>query len=104
MNPVKSPYGKPALDAMTDQSFARIREERAVAPPELASLGAQAAALIAEQFPASRETAGRAVMAVVHIIAGFADQFDEETGDALDGVTDILALAAEQVVREAGAR
>jgi hypothetical protein len=91
-----------ALDAMLDQSFARIREERPLAPPELLDLGAQAAAVITEQFPGEEVTAGRVVMAVVQIVAGFGDQFDEQVTEALDAVTDILALAAEQVVREAG--
>jgi hypothetical protein len=102
MSPVESSIAKVTLDAMLDQSFARVKDERAIATPDLIDLGAQVAALLAEQFPGDEVTAGRAVMSVVQIVAGFADQFDEETGDALDGITDILALAAEQVVREAG--
>jgi hypothetical protein len=43
-------------------------------------------------------------MSVVQLLAGFSDQFSEETADVLDSLTDIFALAAEQVVREAGAR
>jgi hypothetical protein len=105
VNPsVKSPIGKPALDAMLDQSFARVRDERAVATPDLLKLSSEAAAMIAEQFPGDRETAGRVVMSVVQLLAGFSDQFSEETADVLDSLTDIFALAAEQVVREAGAR
>jgi hypothetical protein len=103
MSPVKSPLAKVTLDAMLDQSFACVKDERAIATPDLIDLGTQVAALIAEQFPGEGKTAGRVVMSVVQIVAGFADQFDEETKDALDGITDILALAAEQVVREAGA-
>jgi hypothetical protein len=104
VNPVKSPVGKAALGAMLDQSFARIRDERADATPDLLELGSQAAALIAEQFPGDRETAGRVVMSVVLILGGFSDSFDEPFADVIDGITDVLALAAEQVVREAGAR
>ena len=91
---------KVTLDAMLDQSFARIREERSIAPPELVDLGTQGAAILAEQFPGQQDTAGRVVMAVVQILAGLAHQMDEEAADVIDAATDILALAAEQIVRE----
>jgi len=106
--PVTSPPVRLIPAATPGQSFARTREQRHDAPADLIDLGAQAAALIAAQFPYERDTAGRAVMAAAQIIAGFArgfaPQLDEETADILDEVTCFLSLAAEQVVREAGAR
>ena len=75
---MKAPIGKVALDAMTDQSLAQTRGSRADAHPSLLHLSSEAAAILAEQFPADLETAAN--------------------------LTDILALAAEQVVREAGGR
>lgn len=104
MSPVKSPIGKAALDAMTDQSFAEVREHRAGAPAISLRLAAEAAAVLAEQFPGQRETAGRVSMCIVQMLEGWARQLGGEEAEAFGPFTDILALAAEQVVREAGAR
>ena len=108
MSPVTSPPVRLQPAATPGQSFTRAREQRLDAPADLLDLGDQAARYIAAQFPWSRDTAGRAVMAAAMLIAGFArsyaDDLDEETADYLDEVTCWLSLAAEQVVREAGAR
>ena len=108
MSPVTSPPVRLQPAATPGQSFTRAREQRHDAPPDLLDLGGQAAALIAAQFPWEQETAGRAVMAAAQLIAGFArgfaDDLGEEVADYLDEVTCWLSLAAEQVVREAGAR
>jgi hypothetical protein len=104
MSPVKSPIGKAALDAMTDQSFAEAREHRACVPAISLRLAAEAAAILAEQFPGQQETAGRVSMCIVQMLEGWAGQLGGEEADAFGSFTDILALAAEQVVRESGAR
>jgi hypothetical protein len=100
------PYTKPALDAITDQSLAEIREGRGEYDPEALRLAGDMAAVLAEQFPHDRVTAGRAVICATQMAATLGDQLrarGAEPGAIVSTLTDILALAAEQVVREAGA-
>jgi hypothetical protein len=109
---MKSPIAKVALDAMTDQSIAEIRGERRKIAEDgadkvtvaLLDVSARVAAVLAEQFPASRETAARAVICAVQCAAKVGDTLRElDLGvDPLDAVTDVLAYAAEQVIREGG--
>ena len=101
---MKAPIGKVALDAMTDQSLAQTRGSRADAHPSLLHLSSEAAAILAEQFPADLETAGRVVMSVVQMLTGLEKQVSSSDAELIANLTDILALAAEQVVREAGGR
>jgi hypothetical protein len=99
-----SAAGKVALDAMTDQSFAFARDHRSCAEPQTVRLGAGFAAIVAAQFPGQEETAGRVVMCTAQMLGGLQDQLGE-TGCTLAGeLADLLALAAEQVVREAAER
>jgi hypothetical protein len=100
---ITCPIGKPALDAMTDQSFAEIRDHRACAPAASLRLSEEAAALLAEQFPGQLETAGRVAMSIVQMLEGWARQIGEEA-EVIGPFTDVLALAAEQVAREASTR
>jgi hypothetical protein len=109
---VKSPIAKVALDAMTDQSIAEIRGERRKIAEDgagritaaLLGVSARVAGVLAEQFPADRETAARAVISAVQCAAEIGDAIRELDLDVdpLDAVMDVLAYAAEQVVREAG--
>lgn len=101
MSPAKSPMGKPALDAITDQSFAAIRDHRGCAPEDVLRLSEEAAAVLAEQFPGQHETAGRVAMSIVQMLEGWAAQLGGEDAEVIAPLTDVLALAAEQVVREA---
>ena len=100
-------YAKPALDAMTDQSLAAVRAKRDKSPDELVRLAGQVAGILAEQFPDGLVTAGRAVMSAVQMAATVGALVGALAGEAepdeavLDLVMDVLALAAEQVVREA---
>ena len=94
--------GKSALDAMTDQSLAFARDNRPNALPHLLRLGAEFAAMVTEQFPADRETAGRAVMCTAQMLGGLHEQLGEAGCSMAGELADLLALAAEQVVREAG--
>jgi hypothetical protein len=95
------------LDAMTDEAFRAAAGWRASGRPESEAarpLAAELAALIAEQFGRDRETAARAVMVVSQMLGTLLDR--AEDGGAVEPsavVTAALALAAEQVVREAGA-
>ena len=100
-----APYTKPALDAIADQSLAAIREHRGEYDPDALRVAGEIAAVLAEQFPDDRVTAGRAIICAVQIAASLGDQLRSdgaEPGEIADTLTDILALAAEQVVREAG--
>jgi hypothetical protein len=100
------PYTKPALDAIADQSLAAIREHRGEYDPESLRVAGDIAAVLAEQFPDDRVTAGRAIICAVQIAASLGDQLKgdgTDPGTVVDLLTDVLALAAEQVVREAGA-
>lgn len=103
------PPAKTALDAMTDQALAYVRDRRedeSSRPAALLDVAATMAAVIAEQFPADRVTAGRAVMCASQMMAGIVVRLqDMQAADDLIGpmVADIFAFAAEQVVREAGA-
>ena len=99
---MNTPIGKTALDAMTDASFASARDERASTPRHLLFLSGEAAAILAEQFPGQEQTAARAVMCVVQMLAGAADQVSEDEAQILASWMTLLALAAEQVTREAG--
>jgi hypothetical protein len=94
--------GKAALDAMTDQSLAFARDHRSCAEPGALRLGAEFAAIVAAQFPGQQEIAGRVVMCTAQMLGGLQDQIGK-TGCTLAGeLADLLALAAEQVIREAG--
>jgi hypothetical protein len=98
-------YTKPALDAIADQSLAAIRDGRDEYDPEAVRVAGDIAAVLAEQFPGDRVTAGRAIICAVQMAAALGDQLREqgaESGSVVDALTDILALAAEQIVREAG--
>ena len=95
---------KAALDAMTDQSLAFARDHRPEADAESLRMGAESAAMIAAQFPGQGAIAGRVVMCVAQQVTGVRAQFDDgECKDLLGQLADVLALAAEQLVREAGA-
>lgn len=104
-------YAKPTLDAMTDQSIAEVRGERQKIAEDggdeltmtLLAASGNVAATLAEQFPDHRETAARAVIAAVQYAATLGDILRKMPDiDPLAAVLDILAYAAEQVVREAG--
>lgn len=95
---------KAALDAMTDQSLAFARDHRADAEPEMLRLSGEAAALLVAQFPGQLGIAGRVVMCVAQQVTGVHALLEDGEGkDTLGQLADVLALAAEQVVREAGA-
>lgn len=59
--------------------------------------------MLTAQFPGHREITGRVVMAAVQLADGYASQLTPAEAAAIGLVTDILAFAAEQVTREAGA-
>lgn len=104
-NGLEAASGKPALDAMTDQSLAFARENRADADPDALRLSAEVAAQIAEQFPGQGHVTGRVLMCVAQMHHGLHDQGGPETeaeAAMLGQLADVFALAAEQVVREAG--
>jgi hypothetical protein len=97
------PPPKAALDAMTDQALAHIRDHRDVSPG-LVGAAAEVAAVIAEQFRDDPVAAGRAVMCASQMMSGIVVRLqDMQAADDLIGpmVADIFAYAAEQVVREA---
>jgi len=91
--------GKAALDALTDQSFAAIREQRREADPDLVRLAADFAGMIAEQFAGSEALAARVLMASVQLMAALAERLDNP--DEVHVTADIMALAAEQLSRAA---
>jgi hypothetical protein len=100
------PPVKTALDAMTDQALAHVRDCRdSAAFPALLAIAATVASVITEQFRDDPATAGRAVMCASQMMAGIVVRLqDMQAADDLIGpmVADIFAYAAEQVVREAG--
>lgn len=94
-----------AVTAAMDQLFAAARDSRqALTDPDAAALARVAelfAADIAAQFPAgSRKTAGEAVMMAAQFTGA---AFAANPGMPMEVLMCIFALAAEQVVREAGA-
>jgi hypothetical protein len=90
-------YGKPALDAMTDQSFAAARDQRACAPPVVLQRSGEAVAILAEMFPGQEETAARVTMCIAQMLEG-----SGLAAFVIGPYIDVLALAAEQLAREAG--
>jgi butyrate kinase len=91
---------KPALDAITDQALAVLRDGRGdVADDLLDEVAADLAAILAVQFPHDREIAGRVVMGVTLFLTGMV----QKTAGRPDPerMCQLLALTAEQVVREA---
>lgn len=100
MIPLGPGAGKCAYNALTDQSIAEIRAHRHEADPDLLRLAGDLAAILAEQFPADRAVAGRVVMAVAQIVDSLAARLDN--ADAVHLATDLMAFAAEQLVREGG--
>jgi hypothetical protein len=101
---MNSPIAKVTLDAILDQSLAQVRDQRAEAGPHTLKLAAETASIIAEQFPGDQQAlAGRVTMCVAQLLDAAAQQLDGDAHEALCGLSDIIALAAEQVVREAEA-
>lgn len=94
---------KPALEALTDQAFAATADARKVQPPFAIADASLIAAKIAEQFRGDEAVAARAVMAVSMLCAGGLLARYEDFPGGLGLVPSVLALAAEQVTREAGA-
>ena len=96
------------LDAMTDEAFVAARGWRASGRPEAESalpVAAEVAALITEQFGRDREVAARAVMVISQMLGTLLDRAEDGgAAEASAVVTAALAMGAEQVVREAGAR
>ncbi|HEX3957752.1 MAG TPA: hypothetical protein VHZ03_14135 [Trebonia sp.] len=94
---------KPALDALTDQAFAATADTRRGQPAFAIADAGHIAAKLAEQFQGDEDIAARAVMAVVLLLGGgLLARYDDFPG-GLGHVPTGLALAAEQVAREAGA-
>ena len=102
------PPPKTALDAMTDQALAHVRDHRddaTAAPASLLAIADEVAAVLAAQFPGGQLIAGRAVMCASQMLAGIVVRLqDAQAPDCQIGplVANIFAFAAEQVVREAG--
>jgi hypothetical protein len=100
---------KADLDAMTDASLAAAAEQRKVAEPltrAVLPVAANVAAVIAEQFGDHPLVAGRAAMACSQMLGSIIADFEDElTRDEIAVIVPrIFALAAEQVVWEAGAQ
>lgn len=97
--PAKSPFPKVTLDAVLDQSFAATREHRGEAHPYKLMLASQAAGLLLETFagPGQAEAA-RVVMACAQILETAAHQLDGEVHQHIHGLSDIFALAADQML------
>lgn len=93
---------KPALDAMTDQAFAATAKHRPVHDPLTLERASRAATLLAEQFSGHEAVAGRAVMCAAQMLTELVPDYEGTPGGDMVP-TLILALAAEQLVREAGA-
>jgi hypothetical protein len=99
---MRSPIPKVALDWGTDQSLAHVRDQRAEAGPHALKLAGEVAAIIAEQFPGGQQAlAGRVAMCVAQVLDTAASQLGGGAHEAVHSMSDIIALAAEQVVREA---
>ena len=92
---------KPALEALTDQAFAATAEGRKDQDRATAADAGDLAALLAEQFRGDETTAGRAVMTVAMQLGPLLAEYEQFPG-GIGLVPVVLALAAEQVVREAG--
>lgn len=102
---MRSPVGKAALDAMTDQSLAHARARRGAVDAELLEVAGKGTALLAEQFPgAQRETAGRAAMCLAHVVRAIGEDLRPDQRETTIVIADLLALVAEQTVREAVTR
>jgi hypothetical protein len=93
---------RPALEALTDQAFAATADMRSGQPECAADDARQAAVALAEQFRGHEATAARAVMAVSMNLGWLLRRYSDFPG-GLELVPSVLALAAEQVAREAGA-
>lgn len=91
-----------AMDAATDQAFAAAAESRRKQHSATLADAAEMAADIAEQFRGDEAAAGRAVMAVALQMGPLLARYEDFPG-GLRLVPVVRALAAEQVVREAGA-
>ena len=104
---VKSQQNKALAARMDrDEAFRAAAGWRASGRPESEAallVAAELAALITEQFGRDREVAARAVMAVSQMLGTLLDRAEDGgAAEASAVVTAALALAAEQVVREAG--
>lgn len=93
---------KPGLNALLDQAFAVTADGREHEPPFAVADAAMIAATLAEQFRGDEIIAGRAFMSAALAAGRLVRRYEDFPG-GLDFVQAVLALAAEQLVREAGA-
>jgi hypothetical protein len=96
--------GKAAFDALTDQPLAERGEQLACRhqDPDLCRLAADFAAMTAEQFPGDERLAARVLMAACQLLTALSERLEESAEVSV--MTDIMALAAEQLSREGGAQ
>lgn len=93
--------GKPALEALTDQAMAAAASFRPGIDAATLADAEELAVRLAGEFGGSEVTAGRAVLAVSQSLGALLATYEGFPG-GLRLVPVVLALAAEQVVREAG--
>ena len=92
---------KPAMDALTDRAFAAARAGRQDQHPATIADAGELAEILAEHFRGDEATAGRAVMTVATQLGYLLARYEQFPG-GIELVPVVVALAAEQVAREAG--
>jgi uncharacterized protein YqgC (DUF456 family) len=93
----------PALQALTDQAFAAAADGRRHQHAVTIADAERFAAKLAVEFRGEEAAASRAVMAAAMVLGTLLARYEQFPG-GLELVPVVLALAAEQVAREAGAR
>jgi hypothetical protein len=93
---------KPALEALTDQAFAVTADTRQAQAEVVITDAGRLAEIIGEHFRGNGAIAARVVMAVAVALPRLLAEYGDWPG-GLELVPSVLALAAEQVAREAAA-
>lgn len=93
---------KSALDALTDQAFAATADMRGTQPRATLADAGELAEIMAGYFRGDETAGARAAMVIAMQLGSLLARYEQFPG-GIELVPAVVALAAEQVAREAGA-